>query len=616
MTTTDTNNEYINTTDYKKLENKIKDVVSVMDDLSTRNTTARNLRYVEIDVEKERSAGRLDPDAVFVPEHIIDTNIRREQASYIQYLTQSSRACILENIDVPSMETTQLEKDLTNRIRYNDWQIPMFANVDGMQQNGYGMVEMIYDESTPGNQAYDFVILGDFGMPLDTKNIQEAEMVSRNYYFSKTALLKMCEPNSGWDFDVEQTKKVTDAAPSTPLAADDNVTAGHGDRTLYRIQKIMFRVKGVVQVGWSCVDRADNWLRKPRPLFIGRKKALPQPTGLLAAIALKIQGPPTPQFEDEYETQYPYYLFPYLISENNTIEKLKGRAYLDQDTQTAATSLLTSYCTAHKRASGLYFSKDATDPNDDLLMQKNIYLKTGALINSKITSFQLNPPDASMLTGIQTIIGMNQAETSKVNFAAQNRKDSRKTATEISAATQEAASLSTVQVVLFSTALKKLYTQSFMVIRSRVAAGLILVTPELQAQYAGNYSIRPSGDVDVIERQQLIAMMQQAWPVIQATPIAQVFLIDMISKMFPEQAAKYKQVLEQAMATQQSAAAQQQQAMMQKAVGIGKQLISLSDRPEMFSTTGKVYALPAIQQVAEELSQFIGKDQVGNTQQN
>jgi hypothetical protein len=263
----------------------------------------------------------------------------------------------------------------------------------------------------------------------------------------------------------------------------------------------------------------------------------------------------------------------------------------------------------------LYFSKDATDPNDDLLMQKNVYLKTGTLINSKITQFQLSPPDAAMLNAIQALITMNQAETSKVNFAAQNRKDSRKTATEITAATQEAASLSTVQVVLFSTALKKLYTCSLTVIASRVAAGLIKVTPELQALYARNYSIRPSGDVDVIERQQLIAMMQQAWPVIQATPIAQVFLIDMISKMFPEQAEKYKMVLQQAMAAQQSAAAQQQQQMMQQAVTIGKQLIDLSKRPEMFSPTGKQFALPAIEQVAEQLSQFIKPEQVGTNPQ-
>lgn len=595
------NTEYINTTDYKKLETKLKDIVSVMDQLQSRNTDARKLRYTEIDIEVERSAGRIAPDEVYVPQHIIDSNIRREQASYIQYITQSNRACVLQDIDTPSADTTLLERDLTNRIRYNDWQIPMFACIDGMQQNGYGVIEVMFDLSKPGNVAYDFVPLGDLGMSKDTKDIQETEMVVRNHYFSKTKLLEMAAPDSEWGFDPEQVQKLVDSEPG----ATDDITTSASDRSLYKIQKVMFRVKGIVQVGWACENKCDDWIRQPRPLFIGRKKAVEQPPNLLNP---GIQLPP--QYVDEYETDYPFYGFPYLISENNTIDKLKGRAYLDQDTQTAATSLLSSYCTAHRRASGLYFSKDTSDPNDDLGSQKNIYLKTGALINAKVSQFQLSPPDANMLTGIQALVTANQAETAKVNFAAQNRKDSRKTATEISASTQEAASLSTVQVVLLSIALKRLYTATFMIIKSRVAAGLIMVTPDLAALYARLYSVRPSGDTDVIERQQLIQTMMTAWPVVQATPIAQAFLIDLLSKMFPDNSPKYMKIFQEAQAQQQSQQAQMQQQMMQTAVGIGKNLVELSKRPEMFSETGKVHALPVIQQTAQQLSQFIDPKQV------
>jgi hypothetical protein len=596
----DSSTEYINTSDYSKLENKLKNIVSVMDTLQSRSTVARKMRYTEVDIEVERAAGRIAPDEVFVPQHIVDTNIRREQASYIQYITQSNRACILQDVNEPSSDTTLLERDLTNRIRYNDWQIPMFACVDGFQQNGYGVIEQLFDTTKPGNISYDFVQLGDFGMPLDTKDVQEAEIIARNYYFSKTALLAMAAPGSEWEFDMVQVKRVTDVEPS----ATDDISTSSGDRSLYKIQKVMFRIDGIVQVAWSCEGRCDDWIRQPRPLFIGRKQQAPQ-----QAVNIPLLGgrsiPLPPQYVDKYETDYPYFIFPYLISENNTVDKLKGRVYLDQDTQTAATSLLSSFCTAHRRASGLYFSKDTSDPNDDTAMQKNVFLKTGALINAKISQFQLSPPSSDMVSAVQMLVTSNQAETSKVNFAAQNRKDSRKTATEISASTQEAASLSTVQVVLYSTSLKKLYTSSFMVIKSRVAAGLILVTPDLQALYSKEYSVRPAGDTDVIERQQLVNAMMAAWPVIQQTPIAQAFLMDLLAKMFPDQAPKYIKIIQDSIAQQQSAQAQQQQMMMQQAHQIGQQLIQLADRPEMFSTTGKNFALPAIQQVAQQLSQFI-----------
>lgn len=615
---TDIDSEYIDTTDYKKMSKKLKDLKSVMDVLQTRNFDARKLRYTEIDIEVERGLGHIAPDEVYVPQHIIDSNIRREQASYVQYLTQSNRACILKDLDDPTVTPAPLEVDLTNKLRYDEWQIPMFANIDGFQQNGYSVIEQVFDQSKPGHLAREAVQLGDLGIPVDTKDIQESEIVSRNYYFSKTKLLEYAQPNNPKKFNLDQVKKVTE---SQPTSFDDSVTTSATDRSLYMVQKVMFRVKGVVHVAWSCEEKCDDWIRPPRPLFIGRMKAVeipqmqgplmprtgPGPSGSLGINGL--QTSPQVQWTEAFETQYPYVVFHYLISENNTINKLKGRAFLDQDTQTAVTSLLSSVCTAYRRASGFYASKDTDDPNADDVVQKNIFLKQGAIINSKIKQFQLAFPDPSSFQAIQSLVTANQSETAKVNFAANNRKDSRKTATEISASTQEAASLSTVQVVLFSTALKKLDTTAFYIIKSRVAAGLLIVNEILKAMYARNYSVRPAGDVDVIERQQLVQSMMQAWPVMQNTPAAPAFLSDMLMKMFPDNAPKYIQILMQAQQQAQSQQAQQQQQMMQTAMQMGKGLIELSKHPEMFSDTGKIHAMPVIEQAAQQLSNFIKPEQ-------
>lgn len=603
----DTDIEYINTLDYTKLSKKLKDLKSVMDTLQLRNTAARKLRYAEIDVEVQRGLGQIAPDEVFVPQHIIDTNIRREQASYIQYLTQSNRACILKNLDDPTAPVSPLEVDLTNKLRYDDWQIPMFANVDGFQQNGYGIIEQTFDINKPGNICREFVMLGDLGVPTDTKDIQEAEIISRNYYFSKTQLLEMCKPGSKWEFDSEQIKIVIESQPT----ATDDVTVSSSDRSLYKIQKVMFRVKEIVHAAWSCEEKCSNWIRKPKPLFVGKMKEEQIPVAVNPMIMPMGTQSLIPQtrWVEEFETQYPYFVFPYLISENNTLDKLKGRAFLDQDTQVAVTSLLSSICTAYRRGAGFYASKDSDDPNADDVMQKNVYLKQGTIINSKIKQFQLAFPDPSCFTAIQTLVTANQAETSKVNFAANNRKDSRKTATEISASTQEAASLSTVQVVLFSTALRKLDTAAFFIIRSRVLAGLITVSETLKALYAQNYSVKPAGDTDVIERQQRIQAMMAAWPVVQNTPIAQAFLTDLLTQMFPDSAPNYVRILSEATQKLESEKAQQQQQMMQMAIGVGKNLIELSKRPEMFSETGKIHALPIIEQTAQQLSSFIKPEQ-------
>jgi len=137
-------------------------------------------------------------------------------------------------------------------------------------------------------------------------------------------------------------------------------------------------------------------------------------------------------------------------------------------------------------------------------------------------------------------------------------------------------------------------------------AGLIRVADTLKQIYARRYSVRPAGDTDVIERQQLLSAMMQAWPVIAVTPAATLFLCDMLQLAFPNYAPKYCNILIQAQQQQQSAQAQQQAQMMQKAQQIGAGLVQLSKKPEMFSDTGKIHALPAVEQAASEIETMTG----------
>lgn len=546
---------------------------------------SRKLRYSEIDIEAERAAGRLAPDELFVPQHIINTNISREQSAYVQYITQSPRACILLDDVTPSNDTSALERDFSNRVRYDGWQQPLYRTIDAFQQDGYSVAELILDQTKLGELAVEAVPMSDLGFVTDTKDIQSCEQIVRKYWFTKTALLGFTtreeEGGRGWS-KVEVDNVIGNNSANDANATTDTTTDGK-DKSLFAVEKVMFRVKGVVQVGWSCERTCDEWLRAPRPLYIGRQKQ----NTLMQRIAAKLLGKSLRPYSNDVEKLYPYYLFQYTISENPTITDLKGRVYLDQDTQEAASSLMSSYVTAHRRAAGLYFSKDSSDPNDDVLMQKNVYFRTGALINSKVTQFQLDPPDSSMLGAIQGLVTANQAESSQVNFAVNNRKDSRKTATEINAANQQASQLTTIQVTLFATALRQLYQTMFDIIQSRVKAQLIEVTPELLQMYAQQYIVKPSGDTDVIERQQKIQMMMQSWPVIQNTPAAVPFLCKLLSILFPDDAAQYIQIIQ---------ASQQQGQQMQQLMAMLQQFVS---NPAYVTPAGQ----QAVQQVIASMQQ-------------
>lgn len=597
--------EYINSTDYKVLEDKIKQLGDSLDDLTLKSNSSRKLRFAEVDVESERKTGRLQPDEMYIPQHIIDTNIRREQSSYVQYITQSPRAVVLSDLDDDSFDLALLEKDLTKKLRFDGWQLSMFSNIDGFQANGYSMMEVVLDLNNPGELGHEYIQYGDFSFISDTRDIQAVEMTGRKVYFTKTRLLAMCgdplKPDLENDWEREQVTKIVESDPSTTVTTN---TTSPKDSSLYGVIKTMFRVGGIVQVGWTSPMLCDGWLRKPRPLYLGRKKIAAQPTQAQQLLSQPQGQPAQPQFENDYETEYPYNLYPYLISENDTISELKGRVFLDQDVQEAVSSLLSSTCTQARRAAGLYFSKDVADPNDDLLLQKNVYFRSGCIVNSKITSMQLPAPDSSMFGAINALRGANENETSQVNFAVANRKDSRKTAKEITVAEQQSTTLSTVQVVLFSLGLKGMYMKMTSIIRSRVLAGLIKVSPNLMPLYQRRFSVKPSGDTDVIEKQQLVQAMMTAWPVMQNTPCAQQFLSDMLELMFPNNAAKYLQAFQQAQQQQQSQQAQQQQQVMQMLQQTAGGIIKLADHPEFFSDAGRLHAYPIVENAADKFKEM------------
>jgi hypothetical protein len=327
---------------------------------------------------------------------------------------------------------------------------------------------------------------------------------------------------------------------------------------------------------------------------LGRRQIM-KPTTPMEAIASKgrqAMGLP-PKSQPQFETMYPYFLYPYLISENDTIAQLKGRVYLDQDTQEAVSSLLSSTVTQARRAAGSYFSKENSDPNDDVLVQKNVYFEQNCLINANVKQFKIDAPDPGIFGAIQSLMVGKQAETSQVAFAVQNRKDSRKTKKELDLAEQTQSQLSTIQVVLFSLALKSQFTYETSIIKSRVLAGLIQVNQAVRPLYDRDFTVKPSGDIDVIERQKLISMMLQFWEIIAQTAAGPLFLADMLEKMFPNSAAKYVQALQQAAQQAQSGQAQQMQAVMGQVMQMAQGIIKLSKEPQFFSDEGRLHAFPS-----------------------
>ena len=241
---------------------------------------------------------------------------------------------ILEDQDEEGIDLATLEKDLTKKLRFPKWQLGAYSNIDSFQAHGYSVMETIYDKTSPGHVSREHLQFEDFAFVSDTKDLQALEMSSRRYYFTRTKLLELVGDSED-DFVGEQVNTIVETDPVTDKYSDDVSTK---DASLYRIYKNMFRVGGVVMVAWSCPTLCSSWIRVPRPLFIGRKNV--QPSGnVIAAIKSELTG--VPESTNAQESEYPYFLYPYTVSEDTTISNMKGRGFLDQDIQAVSYTHLT-----------------------------------------------------------------------------------------------------------------------------------------------------------------------------------------------------------------------------------------------------------------------------------
>jgi hypothetical protein len=226
----------------------------------------------------------------------------------------------------------------------------------------------------------------------------------------------------------------------------------------------------------------------------------------------------------------------------------------------------------------------------------------GALIDANVRQFQLSPPNSTMLSAIQTLVTQNSQEQSQMNYAAMNRQDSRKTATEIQTASAEAQLLSATQVSLFSISIKKIYEHCWEIYKSRVIDGLLEPTIPLHYFIDHEYNIKPAGDTDVVERQEKAQKMLQVWPVIQQnSALAMIYMEDMLTMLFPDEAPKYLTQMKQD--TTKTQLLQQLSAIVQSLV-IDPQTGQLTPEAQPYAQQ--------IQQIQQQVQSLAGGDQGGS----
>lgn len=481
--------------------------------------TNRLLRHIDFDVFALQQTGKIGPDETMVAMRLIDTNIRREQPTYVSFLTQSNRLAIFKYKDRQNTNPTEwIEEEFNRVMRYVEWETPFFRIIDGVQTHGYDFVEIVFDESKPGHISIEHVGTDNLFFSTKSVNLQHCEEIIRGYDISIFQLRRFV---SLYGFNKTQVDHIFD------------VFTGKREDTVVKIHKRLRKQDGIVYVAWFCFEHGcDNWLRVPEPLYLGVEQQGPMDPMLL-------QGPS--ELQKLYETEYPIIPCFYTETEEPTILAHKGRVFADKHKQEAQSCIATGFINKLLRSSDIYAAVETSDTGGGSPRQLDVKLQHGSIYDKPLRFFGSDAPDAVGINALQFFDAYNAQEAGQISYAANNRQDTRKTATEITAAKQESQLLSGVSVTIFSTFLRKVFNICWRIVQNRAQNNKLTFCMDVNTGentmevISADYDVFAAGDLDVVKRQEKIGRLMQFLPVVAGTPIASVYLSKLLQYAFPDE---------------------------------------------------------------------------------
>lgn len=515
---------------YEKAKLKIDRLISDFTPEVSSAKINRDHRFKDIDIDTLKKNKTIPQDGFLIPMRVIDSNIRREQPSFVNYLKNSRRLVIFKSITDPYFVSTAIEDEFTRVMSYSGWDVPHFKVVDGSQTHGFDSVEVLYDSTKPGHTAVEHIGKDRLLFPRDTISLQSCAIIARHYSVTAKQLQNFVRQ---FNFNAEQVKIL--------IATADTKDKG----ACIEVYKCMWKKDGSVYVGWYS-NKCGDWLKLPELLYLGIVEEQETPPALDPLSGQMVQSPP--QLTLVPIDFYPIYILPYYETEQTRIIDHHGRVFLDKHKQEASTANVSQFLNGSQRAS-------RPIPSAKTEVRKPSELQSIELSPDKINSIPIDwnappYPDASMLQFQQYLDTYNSQEAGQINYAAQNRKDSRKTATEISAAREESNLLSSVQVSLYSNFIREVYTLAWRMVQSEALQGKITFlvdtttgTNNIEA-INQSFDIRAAGDVDVIKRGELIQQYKEFWPIIQTTPAAVPFLSRLVRLVFSDEGEMYSKIIE------------------------------------------------------------------------
>ena len=447
-------------------------------------------------------------------------NMKREMPTLIQYLTGSYRHVSARAKPGTPIDTgilSAVEAELTAALRTGSWLTDHIQAAASMQLHGRGVFMVVpdIDPLSVLGCKIDYIAPENFVFPTKTKDIQKCPLVGVIYELSSTQLAKWAEDYK-WDPETVSKYKLNDSESEQTTKT-------------YKVYLMLKKTNDVVMSFWFSDEH---------------KKVMTKPVQFNAGL-FDGTGKPFPT------KMYPIFMIFYDINDNPAIIERHGRAFLDMHDQEALTMGHTSILNACLRSAELYVSRDQPGNTENPeVTQTDFQIEPGFVVKTPIRFHSPPSPDPILLTALQSLKTENAADANQVDFAATARKDSRKTAKELSLAADQANEGRTIPITMFSIGYDQLLSYIWDIVTHNVGTGFnrgfLQNNPQIRQIVAQKLIlIRPAGDIDYLERNEKLKRYTNFFPMFaDKGKIAIFFLTKILEYAFPDEFAQMKPMLQ------------------------------------------------------------------------
>ena len=513
---------------YDNLKRSILPIISSWESGERAKVDARRrLRRDDVDVNSMRTAGQLGPDDTYIPQRIIDRRIKEELASQLTFLQSPDRILVFTDIeDRNNHETELLENAFTQYMRYPGWIVPWLQIFDAVDLHGGCGIEVRFDITKPLHCSIEYIQREDLMFPDEATSIQGCEHIIRKYSYMPFEIESFIE---SFNFNEKEVKNIL-----------DNYT-GQRRHEKINVYRVFTKCEDIVYTWWY-TNKCNDFLKSPEPLKLGLydiDEAL-NFRNITEAIKTGQLPPDTAvQMPEQLPVRdYPIFWLPYEIIEDTRLLASKGRAFRDAADQEAQTSLWSSIINGANKASQVY-SAYVNNPVMPEGISESKPLKGNTIIPREVRFFSPQFPSGELLA-IATQASVNSAAlNSRIDFAVNNRRDSRKTAREVIAAQEQQNIMMNAAIAGQSPIILSVYELCWRIGQSQVVIGAIENFPVDYTKVARVYKLSMAGDTDIILREKKKQVITETFQYFAGSPISNLFLSYLIETYFPEKASEW-----------------------------------------------------------------------------